>query len=248
MVAFDCDGLVEGIKLITLKYQGGFGNKLWQYATGRLLARKLGLLFVSGGISGLQDCPKIVYGSIKLRNKIELQGHYVPDFLEARRIHLNGNFERYENISFHMDEIKRWYQPVTKRIDVDSSALTVSIRRGSNNWPVDTHCPEKSWYLEKIAQLGFSKHFICTDSPDDAFIQEIVKEVPNATLIRSDVLAQFNFLQNSRNIFLAPSTFSWWAAMTGQAEQIFWPRIPALDFTETNHNWFPEDNNKLILI
>lgn len=234
--------------MITLEYQGGFGNQLWQYAAGRLLAKKLGLLFVSKGIPGLRDTPRFNYGNINLKNRIELQGHFLPYDIEPRRIHLNGNFERYENISPYLDEIKNWYQPVAEPIEVDPRALTVSIRRGSNNWPVETHCPKKNYYLEKLEKLGFSKHFICTDSPDDPFIQELLTEIPNGTIIRSDVLAQFNFLQNSQNIFLAPSTFSWWAAMTGKAEQIFWPQIPALDFTNTNHDWFPKDNHKLVLV
>lgn len=248
MVALHSDSVVKGKELITLEYQGGFGNKLWQYAVGRLLAENLGLLFVSKGIPGLQNCPKYIPGKIKMTERIELQGHYLPDSLAPRRIHLNGYFERYENISPYIEKISKWYQPKMKNMEIDLSALTVSIRRGSNNWPVATHCPDKEYYLEKIGQLGFSKHYLCTDSPDDPFIQEIVKEIPSCTLIRSGVLSQFNFLQNSTNIFLAPSTFSWWAAMTGKAEQIFWPQISALDFTNTNHDWFPKGNNKLVLV
>jgi hypothetical protein len=54
-------------------YQGGLGNQLWQYAVGRILSRKLGLMFVSEGIPGFLDCPKIILGKINLKEKLILQ-------------------------------------------------------------------------------------------------------------------------------------------------------------------------------
>jgi hypothetical protein len=67
--------------MITLAYQGGLGNQLWQYAVGRILSRKLGLLFVSNGISGLTNCPKIIGGKLKMKDRIELFGHLLPSNL-----------------------------------------------------------------------------------------------------------------------------------------------------------------------
>ena len=234
--------------MITLSFQGGLGNQLWQYAVGRILSRKLGLLFVSNGVSGLTNCPRIIGGKLKMKEKIEIHGHLLPSNLRRQRIHLDGYFERYEYVSPFMDELRSWYQPTLKNRDVDPNALTISIRRGSNNWPVETLCPDKEYYLEKISRLGFTKHYICTDSPDDEFIQDLSNEFPKCVVIRSSPLDQFSFIQNSKNVFLAPSTFSWWAAMTGEAEQIFWPQIPALDFEKTDYDWFPEGDKRIVLI
>ncbi len=234
--------------MITLTYQGGLGNQFWQYAVGRILSRKLGLMFVSEGIPGFLDCPKIVFGKINLKEKLILQGHHLPIELRPQRLHMNGYFERYEHVSEFMDEIKTWYTPKLEKVYVESDALTVSIRRGTNNWPVDILCPKKEYYLNKIAELGFNRHYICTDSPDDPFIQDLSREFSNCTVIRSDALSQFNFIQNSKNIFMSPSTFSWWAAMTGSSEQVFWPQIPALNFTDTEYDWFPKEIQKVVLV
>jgi len=233
--------------MITLTFQGGLGNQLWQYAAGRILSRKLGLLFLSEGISGFKDCPKIIVGRVKMKEKVTLQGHYLPPELQPQRIHLNGYFERYEYISDFMEDVKKWYQPNVEKVRVESNALTVSIRRGSNNWPVEL-CPKKEYYVQKIAELGFKKHYICTDSPDDEFIQDLSSEFSNCTVVRSDALSQFSFIQNSKNVFIAPSTFSWWGAMTGTAEHVFWPQIPALNFLNTDFDWFPKDNKKVVLV
>ena len=47
---------------------------------------------------------------------------------------------------------------------------------------------------------------------------------------------------------IANSTFSWWAAMTGSSEQVFWPQIPALNFTDTEYDWFPKEIQKVVLV
>lgn len=234
--------------MITLTFQGGLGNQFWQYAVGRILSRKLGLLFSSEGIRGFKDCPRIIGGRVKFNEKVTLEGHYLPPELKPQRIHMNGYFERYEYVSEFMEDIKNWYQPNIERVQVESNALTVSIRRGKNNWPVETLCPKKEFYIEKISELGFTRHYICTDSPDDEFIQDLSREFSKCTIIRSDAISQFSFIQNSKNVFMSPSTFSWWGAMTGNAEHIFWPQIPALNFQTTDFNWFPIDNQKVVLL
>jgi hypothetical protein len=234
--------------VITINYSGGLGNQLWQYAVGRVLSQELGLLLLSKKIEGFADCPRIIKGKVKLTPKIELSGHLIPRNLGPQRIVLNGYFERYEYISPYMDQIKKWFTPIVQTQPVPSKALTISIRRGSNNWPVDTLCPSIDYYLEKVFELGFQSHLICTDSPKDEFITDLANRIPNARIVESGPLEQFALIQQSKNILIAPSTFSWWAAMTGEAERIFWPRIPALDFTNSEYDWFPTNCKKLELI
>jgi hypothetical protein len=234
--------------MITVNYRGGLGNQLWQYAVARILSQQLGLLLFSQGINGFAHCTKIIKGKIKVFPKIELQGHLIPANLSPQRIVLNGHFERYEYVSDQMDEIKNWFTPSVSVQAVPPEALTVSIRRGSNNWPVDTLCPGMDYYLQKIAELGFQKHYICTDSPNDKFILDLAEQIPSAKVIQSSAVEQFAFIQKSKNIFIAPSTFSWWAAMTGEAERIFWPRIPALDFSSIEYDWFPTKCENLEIV
>lgn len=224
------------------------GNQLWQYAAGRILSQKLGYRLKTQGISGLNDCPERIRGKRIYYPKIELHGHFIPEDLEQKRIILNGYFERYEYVQPYMEQIRYWFKSTGEYPGPEPDSLTVSIRRGSNNWPVATLCPSLDYYLEKIENLGFKKHYICTDSPKDEFITELASQIKNAEVIESGTLAQFSFLQHSRNILIAPSTFSWWAAMTGDAETIFWPEIPALNFKDTNQDWFPIDCDKLEII
>ena len=234
--------------MITINYSGGLGNQLWQYAAGRVLSQELGLLLLSKKIKGFKDCPQIIKGKAKLSPKIELNGHLIPKNLNPQRIVLNGYFERYEYVSPYMEQIKKWFTPVMQVPPVPSNTLTISIRRGSNNWPVESLCPSMDFYLEKIFKLGFQNHLICTDSPKDKFITDLAGQIPSAKIIQSAALEQFSLIQQSKNILIAPSTFSWWAAMTGQAERIFWPRIPALDFTNSEYDWFPTNCEILELI
>lgn len=224
------------------------GNQLWQYAVGRIISQRLGYKFNSPGISGLSDCPAKIKGKRVFFPKLELHGHYLPENFNGKRIVLKGYFERYEYVQPHMDQIEKWFKSAVEIPRSDEGALTVSIRRGSNNWPVDSLCPSESYYLEKIENLGFKKHYICTDSPDDSFITELARKIRNAKIVRADVLTQFAFLQNSRHIMIAPSTFSWWAAMTGKAETIYWPNIPALTFHDSDQDWFPSDSLRVQII
>lgn len=234
--------------MITVKYQGGLGNQLWQYSVGRILAQRFGYRLSSPGITGMIDCPPRLPGKKILFPKIEIYGHFIPDHIENKRIIMNGYFERYEYVQPHMVQIKNWFTPVVRSRIPDTNSLTISIRRGSNNWPVETLCPNMEYYIEKIGQLNFEKNYICTDAPEEKFIVDLASQVKNCEIIKAGALEQFSFLQQSEHIFMAPSTFSWWAAMTGNAKTIFWPTIPALDFRTTNYDWYPYDHENIVCI
>ena len=231
--------------MITVKYNGTLGNNLWQYSVARLFAEKTGQLMVSPRIPGFSSCNSLKFGKVKLGDKEIYSGHYLPKIMPDKRTVFNGTFERYENIAGHIETIKTWVKSDEDPDFLpDSEDLVLSIRRGFNDWPVNL-CPTAEYYEELVNKFEFQTLWVCTDSPKDAFIQNLMGRMKKSKLVNMSGNKQFNFIASSERVIMAPSTFTFWATVTGNASKVYWPRIPALDFSQTAHDWFPYDDPRV---
>lgn len=231
--------------MITVKYNGTLGNNLWQYSVARLFAEKTGQLMVSPRIPGFSSCKHLRLGKVKLGEREVYSGHYLPADMPDKRTIFNGTFERYENIAGHIDTLKKWVRSdEAPDFLPNSEDLVLSIRRGFNGWPVNL-CPSIEYYENLIKKFEFKKLWVCTDSPTDPFIQNLLSRINNSRLVNMSGNKQFSFIASSERVIMAPSTFTFWATITGRASKVYWPRIPALDFSQTAHDWFPYDDPRV---
>ncbi len=231
--------------MITVKYNGTLGNNLWQYSVARIFAEKTGQLMISPRIAGFSQCKPVNFGKIKTGKKETYHGHYLPKVMPNQRTHFNGTFERYENIAGNIERIRTW----VKSDEVPDflpgvEDLVLSIRRGFNDWPVSL-CPSVEYYEELVRKFEFGTLWVCTDSPNDPFIQDLIRRLRKSKLATMNGNKQFSFIASAERVIMAPSTFTFWATTTGIASKIYWPRIPALDFSQTAHDWFPYDDPRV---
>lgn len=231
--------------MITLNYNGTLGNNLWQYSVARLFAEKSEMLMIAPRIPGFSLCKPVNFGKVKLGTKETYFGHYLPKNMPIKRTHFNGTFERYENIAGSIEKIKTWVKP-DEQPDYfpGMEDLVLSIRRGFNHWPINL-CPSVEYYEELVGKFDYKTLWVCTDSPDDPYIQDLIDKTRNSKLVRMSANKQFSFIASSQRVIMAPSTFTFWATMIGTSSKIYWPRIPALDFTQTSQNWFPYDDPRV---
>lgn len=227
-------------QLITLKMQGGLGNRLFQYCSARILAENSNLYLYSPRVEGFNQTKRVHLGKVATGRFQKITGHALPSYVDQRTV-LEGYFQRIELLDAHRDKVNKWLEPKVLGPSVQSyeSDLTLSVRRGSTGWPIEL-CPTIDYYLDLLKGFEFTKLWITTDSPRDEFFTPLLKKYPAAQIVDLGVLEQFKFIQNSCRIIVAPSTFSVLASWSSRAKNIYWPKIQALDFSRTEHNWFSD--------
>ena len=232
--------------MITIRsYRGGLGNNLWQYTVGRITAERLGLAFIAPRISGFPNCKPFVSGQFKLKNSEIITGHVLPQNMTSKRYILQATLERYEYLAGHKQKLKEWVKPKIDDVrGCASDEIVLSIRRGWNNWPADALCPPAERYIEYLSFVAPKKVWITTDSPNDPYFDSFRKYQGEYEIYQGTTLQQFEFIRQARIVIMAPSTFSFWATLVGNAEKIYWPRIEALNFQENGYDWFPYDDTR----
>jgi hypothetical protein len=182
---------------------------------------------------------KVHPGKMFFGEKQVLEGHLLPSQI-YQRTELRGYFQRIELFQENMSKAKKWLTPDSTDLSLSpkKSDLTLSIRRGTSGWPIKL-CPSVDFYLGILEEIEFKKIYITTDSPLDNYFKPIFSTYPNTEFVNLNPLGQFEFIRKSYSIVVAPSTFSILASWSSEARNIYWPKIEALDFSNTEHNWFP---------
>jgi hypothetical protein len=233
--------------MISVTYNGTFGNNLWQYAVGRLYAEKHGHRLYCPPIVGLPKTEESIDGLGVVGNFTEVGGH-VFDFNTCRGdVHLNGSFQRYEYLRGNREKLREWFElKIDANADIGDDDLVLSIRRGWNGYP--THlCPPASFYSALLKSLNPRRIYLCTDSFDDGYFA-FLRDFPNVVYYRENYLKQFDLIRRAKTVILSPSTFCWWAAYLGDADRILYPWYSDMIPTETGVNWWVDDDSRYVKV
>jgi hypothetical protein len=205
-------------------------------------------MLLSKPIKNFPNIAPFTAGKIYFSNRQIVRGHRLPTYRAGARYVFKGQFERFEYLMGHEEEVKFWATPVQTISDGPrSNDLVVSIRRGWNKWPADTLCPSQEYYAELLAKFEYKSLYICTDSPEDPYFQKL-NRLLNFKFYKGTTVDQFNFIMKSERYIMAPSTFSFLASFVGHGAEVFWPNIWALDNAETDYDWFPRTEARFIRI
>jgi hypothetical protein len=234
--------------MINLIMQGGLGNQLFQYVSARILAENSKSFLYSNPIQGFRNIKTLHLGRVFLGKKQVIGGHHLPEKVYMRT-ELNGYFQRIEKLEKHKTKVLKWLTPnsIDLKVAPNAGDLTLSIRRASNGWLIE-QCPSIDFYLNLLKKIRFKKLWITTDSPSDEYFKPIISEYPGSEFVHLGPLGQYEFIRKSYSIIVAPSTFSVLASWSSQAKIIYWPKIAALDFSKTEHNWFPSNDVRHVYV
>ena len=160
--------------MIAVKLTNGFGNNLFQYNAGRLLADLL-----HQEIYGV--VPSVDYYAIPCLEKLgfnldcSLPSTYItvgdPQYSTAHHtdfqnnnILLDGYFEDYTIFKDDIDKIKGWYPKIDQRDDND---LVIHFRAGDRLFYKNEfdYKPSVEQYINAIQQFDFNQLYIVTDMP-----------------------------------------------------------------------------------
>ncbi len=237
--------------MVEVIYDGGFGNYLFQYCFGRILAEKLGYKLAAPPIPGFPRTYDLVAGlDFSAEKALTLRGQKPDLGLLAqaginRHLLLTGYFQRSEYYGPHKPRIKEWLATDDNiEFEPRPADVVVSIRRGRDYIP--RYGLPLSYYEKALASLEYDRVFICTNEPNDPFIRFLTKKY--GAILRggsfqggrklptymAGAMDNYLFIKKFAKIIISNSSFPWWAAYMSDATEIVFPR-------PVNGLWSPND-------
>jgi len=230
---------------VCVRYRGRLGNQLFEYAFGRALAESLGAELVAPTLAGFPNAKSKRFAlSAMRRSSALLEGHWVePEKLaalkSARKIVLDGYFQRYEYVRALRPQIREWFRRGSTTPLSDDS-LTIHLRsgdiwemKGSLSRPMHPPHPSYpalpvSYYRKIIESRPWKAAYLVCEKPGDP-VARCLLDRGDVTFVGKDPFGDFDFLRSSRNIVLSVSTFAWWAAWLSDASRIYFPLAGIFD-------------------
>jgi hypothetical protein len=214
--------------MVAVKYMGLFGNKLYEYCLGRIIAEHLGYKLDAAPIPGFTSTGQTVDGLDYSDGPIEeLAGQKIDlaavlDNRTPRKIILRGYFQRYEYFQPHKDLIRnRWLVPDRPPPPLHSDReIVLHVRRADyiqQGWAAPFE------FYETVLDLaGCDRAYVVTDAPKDPFFRRFKKYHP--VIVSNSQMEDFAFLRSFKKMVISESTFSWWAAFLSDAEAVYVPQ------------------------
>lgn len=214
--------------MIEVIYQKGFANQIFQYCFGRILAEKHGLHLRAYPLSGFPNTNKAVLGGLYDSNEflvstVDQAFAAINHLPRQSKIVLSGYFQDSRLFLDFMPAIKhQWLKldsSITPSINPNDTDLVIHVRR--SDYILYRWGAPYSYYHEALQGLSFRRLIIVTDDPFDPFLGRF-KEY-NPVIVSGSYLSDFKALTKASKLVMSPSTFSWWAAVLSDANEIFFP-------------------------
>ena len=161
--------------MVYIQLTNGFGNNLFQYIAGRLLAtfhgQEIAVIPPSSDYYGIGEFRKIgiELQSIEIPNCERVSDinytHFFNPAYKNRDFVVNGYFENYKYFKNNIDLIKTWFPDITSKNEND---LILHFRAGDRLFYANEYDskPQAQNYINAIQQFDFDRLYIVTDMPE----------------------------------------------------------------------------------
>ncbi|MGH8065688.1 MAG: alpha-1,2-fucosyltransferase [Candidatus Entotheonellia bacterium] len=129
----------------------------------------------------------------------------------------------------YVDQIRHRWLRIPDRFRIHENALTIHIRSGDiwqeniSKEPHDSYCALPFSFYETIVKQRAWQHIhVVTEDCNDPMVRKL-SHCYGASIVSGTAFEDFSFIKSSKNIVLAVSTFSWFAAFLSQARTIYYP-------------------------
>jgi hypothetical protein len=208
---------------VSIRYLGGFGNMLFQYAYARLFAEQNGLQLESRP----PDFPEFIrttphqVGS-KFASPLVDVDESVGNLLtigKAPNAHynFNGFFQHGDWYIPHIEKIRHFLQPV-KSSDDNMHPLDIVVHLRLRDYPFCKWISPE-WYCNILKGLEFKDLYVVTDDPNPRYLKALDQFKPIVVSKSAD--HDWNFLRRFKRVIASNSTFCWWAVFFGAATEAF---------------------------
>ncbi|HWB04887.1 MAG TPA: hypothetical protein VG796_17800 [Verrucomicrobiales bacterium] len=246
--------------MVEVRYRGGFGDNLFQYCFGRLLAERWGCELVALPLPRFPNTAEPVRGRRFLSPFQSWSGMAVEErqlgmLLRDRemaaparaRTVLYGWFQRWEYYRDHGGKIRRWLvtDPPPEPAQEDDIAVCLRSRRPESWEEPGIHSgapplwkkrtiPLQGKVLQLLERIPHRRLLILSDDMHGEAVESM--RHLNPTVLHIDSFASWNWLRTFSRIVLPichPS--DWWAAWLSNAKEIYavdpWPSHKRIDCT-----------------
>ena len=222
---------------------GGLGNQLFTYCFARILAKRFSIPF-RGGVhhsskgrpTMLQEMGVQINGGIDKPEKgtpQQLSGNVVditaidPDRPIVLGKDGQGWFQRYEYYQGWKESIREWLGCSQWDIPkVSENALCVHVRQG-DFITLGVDLPVDAYVMAAESFSSFDSVCIVSDTRETETVQALIDKYDVETVVSEMPLVCLRTIMAHRNLICSDSTFSWWGAWLGGADEIVeMKRIP----------------------
>jgi hypothetical protein len=210
--------------MISIELRGRFGNHLFQYCAGRVLAEKNNAnfcvmntgVFTNGANENktflgtkIFDC---YIGDDYVEQSVifnEGGDKYNNDFWGVKdNTHIKGFFQSEKYFMGYENNIREWLK--LPYIDFDDNVCTIHFRAQDGYLKQNYLLPKEYFDESKNIALNSNpniKFLVITDN-----IKMAKEYFPDDEIIMNDMKKDFEYLYHSKYKIISNSTFSWWAA------------------------------------
>ena len=210
--------------MITIKYSGGLGNKMFVYGAAHILSKKH-KMEISSELPGyhcnlnLNIIPRQFLSEIVVKNKnfIEIAE---METIESNLI-LDAYFQTSEIVNKYKSDLKSCFELDQEPIE----GTIIHYRMGDLLHLYDRTAVTKLSYFEKCIDYLNNKNniYITTDSPKNEIIRYLIDKY-NMNLVDIKRADTIKFASRFTNKILSMGTFSWWIGLLGnQNSNVFCP-------------------------
>jgi len=218
--------------MIHVHYRGQLGNNLFQFAFGAVISHLSGQAMAALPITGFPGTSGFARPSATSGDRIPRHGYHMniaewAERAKARDIIVHS----YPHNSSYYEPHHGWLAPLLAPApgdyaQADNDEIVLHLRLGDYfsshrnrnrfGYPVEA-------IFKLVAQLDYKRCLIVTDTPRHQAVERLVRE-HCGLLVASNRDHDYRTLFHARRLIMSPSTFSWWAAWSGHATEIYFPR------------------------
>lgn len=209
--------------MITINYQGRYGNNLFQYMTSCILSKKFNQEIQNPMSSKIINYSNYNF-SKKFNNTIQVNDDNILKILEIENLEsniiLNGFFQNYEIIELF--EYNRNY--FINDLDTKKSQVFLHVRLGDllEDDYSNRRYMSLEYYQDILKKISFDGGFISSDSINHHIITNLKSEF-NLQEFNSNEEDTILFASTFEYKILSLGTFSWWMGFLGCQDNVFFP-------------------------
>lgn len=223
--------------MIYINYNGRFGNNIFQYCIGRIIAEKYGHgleRYKGENNQFFENCKVELQDQSYARtdNISVLKGHYI-DFSKCNssQIVLDGFFQRAEYYLPYREKIKKWFEPPPLYgFSPSKDDFFLHIRRADFGRPWNGGMLPFSFYTDILNTKKFDRVFISGGTAALGGQKDVDEDVINAfkmydpIYINESSIETFKMIQRFTNVIQSMSTFCWWATfLSDECKNVYTP-------------------------
>ena len=221
--------------MIQIRYHGRWGNQMFQYSMGRILAESMGHglePYAGENAEYLPNC-QIEFSDLNLwqgpltvltGNKVEMTG------TPCGHIILDGYFQRSEYYIPHREEIKKWFEVPEIDFVPNDNDILLHIRRSDFGYPNNAGMLPLDFYGDILKNTSFNKVYITggvshRGNQKDIDIDVInYFEKYNPIYMKGNSIKTFRAIQKFKIVVQSMSTYCWWACfLSDKVEKVYMP-------------------------